>query len=149
MCQLIAKHSPEAQEDEFRAALLLIRSALIRKEQDRKPPIYAAVSECRDGLDCLNFFFDLINHAAGYTDKYYEQHLSRTTQEQLIEKYRRESKKHEGNPQDSELLGDKHPHCLVVIQGAHTLYRMSGPENFSQDYLDALILRLNVSELSD
>lgn len=47
--------------------------------------------------------------------------------------------------QESELLGDNHPHCCLVIDGAHALYRMNGPENLPQDYLDAIILRLNVS----
>lgn len=41
------------------------------------------------------------------------------------------------------MLGDNHPHCCLVIEGAHALYKMNGPENLPQDYLDAMILRLN------
>ena len=93
----------------------------------------------------MNFFFDLINHAAGYTDKYYDDQSERVSIEDLIRKYRNEKKKHESNIQASLLLGDHNPHCLLVLEGVHELYRMSGPGNMTQDYLDAIILRLNVS----
>jgi hypothetical protein len=46
----------------------------------------------------------------------------------------------------SELLGDKYPHCLLTIEGAHALYRMKESGSLARDYLDTLILRLNVSE---
>lgn len=45
----------------------------------------------------MNFFFDLINHAAGYTDKYYDDQSERVSIEDLIRKYRNEKKKHESN----------------------------------------------------
>jgi hypothetical protein len=46
---------------------------LIRKEQDRKESVYYHTSSHRNGLDVMNFFFDLINHLGGYTEKFYEE----------------------------------------------------------------------------
>jgi hypothetical protein len=42
----------------------------------------------------MNFFFDYINHAAGYTHKYYDEHHQRLGTEALIEKYRNEKQKY-------------------------------------------------------
>jgi hypothetical protein len=61
------------QGDRFHALLLIVYDVLMRKEQERKPPELTHTSANRDGLDVLNFFMDLINHIAGYTDKYYEE----------------------------------------------------------------------------
>ena len=56
------------------------------------------------------------------------------------------------------MLGDKnYPHCLLVIEGVEKLYRMGArykehdpdgenSDTLASDYLDALILRLDVSE---
>ena len=38
----------------------------------------------RDGQDCLNFFFDLINDCAGYTSKYYDENIDKVGVEELI-----------------------------------------------------------------
>ena len=59
--------------DVFKAQLLIIYDVLLRKEFERKSPVYYNTSSHRDGLDVLNFFMDLINHIAGYTEKYYEE----------------------------------------------------------------------------
>ena len=63
----------------------------------------------------------------------------------MVSKYRDE--KESTSIEQSELLGDNHPHCLMVIEGVHRLFRMyragsAGP-HLSVDYLDTLILRLN------
>ena len=77
----------------------------------------------RDGQDCLNFFLDLINECAGYTDKYYnEMGAGKLTFNQMVAKYRKE--RDAGDIADSDLLGDKYPHCLMVIEGVEKLYRM-------------------------
>jgi hypothetical protein len=44
----------------------------------------------------------------------------------MIKRYRQEKIKFEANIQKSPLLGDHHPHCLLVIEGAHESYRISG-----------------------
>ena len=81
----------------------------------------------------MHFLFDLINHVAGYTDKYYKEMAHRINHEGLIEKYRNERKKYEQqggatavNFQDSDLLGDKYPHALMVIESLHELMNMCG-----------------------
>ena len=79
----------------------------------------------RDGVDCLNYFLDLINHCAGYTDKYYNEHHKRIKNHELIEKYKKEKELHEDNNfKDSKLLGDNYPHCLLVIEGIQNLLKM-------------------------
>ena len=136
------------EENDFKAALLLIYDVLISKEQERKSSVLLQTSAHRDGLDCMNFFMDLINHAAGYSHKYYDENHTRLTTEDLIQKYRAEYKKINNDTKTlnkSELLGDRYPHCLLAIEGAHTLYRMKECGNLARDYLDTLILRLNVS----
>jgi len=62
--------------------LLLIYDVLIAKEQDRKKGQLVHSNNHRDGLDCLNFFMDLINDRAGYTQKYYGE--LKKSQKQLI-----------------------------------------------------------------
>lgn len=64
----------------------------------------------------MNFFFDLINHIAGYTDKYYDEHRDKIDHEGLVTKYRAEKDAFDGKIQESPLLGDRHPHCLLVLE---------------------------------
>ena len=77
--------------------------------------------------------------------------------EELIVKYRAEKEQHkETNYENSEMLGDKYPHCLLVIEGVEKLYRMGArykvhnpdgnSDTVASDYLDSLILRLDVSK---
>jgi hypothetical protein len=65
--------------DIFKAALLVIYDVLLRKEVERKDSVYYHTSQGRDGLDVLNFMFDLINHIAGYTEKYQEEHIDKVS----------------------------------------------------------------------
>ena len=65
----------------------------------------------------------------------------------MVKKYRAEK----DNAAKSDLLGDKHPHCLMVLEGVHKLFRMYRSQSkghLSVDYLDTLILRLTVSNFS-
>lgn len=41
----------------------------------------------------MNFFFDLINDIAGYTEKYYQEMKGQISHEELILKYRKEKAK--------------------------------------------------------
>lgn len=47
-------------------------------------------SNFRSGLECMSFFFDLINYVSGYTEKYYGELKSVIDHEGLIQKYRAE-----------------------------------------------------------
>jgi len=149
IASIVAKASYEG--DTFKASLLLIYDVLLRKEQERKGPEYYSTSQGRDGLDVMNFFFDLINHIAGYTEKYYEELAEKVSHEDLVQKYRAEFIKYEDKLSDSPLLGDKHLHCLLVLESCQELLKMrlpgsdSGKDNLARNYLDALILRLIVS----
>jgi len=63
----------------------------------------------------------LINECAGYTSKYYEEiGAQKMTYSEMVQKYRPERE----HAAESDLLGDKHPHCLLVCEGAELLYRM-------------------------
>lgn len=90
----------------------------------------------------MNFFFDLINDVAGYTHKYYHELTEHIDHEGLIKKYRAEKEKYGENINESALLGDKHPHCLLVMESVQELMRMKGCDNLAKDYLDSVILRL-------
>ena len=104
---------------------MLLYDTIVAKEVKRRKNEYTHSAGNRDGQDCLNFFFDLINDCAGYTDKYYKETHDRITTEQLIQKYRREKEKHiDTQFKDSPLLGDHYPHCLLVFEGVEKLYRM-------------------------
>ena len=121
-----------------------MHDVLIDRELKRRPAYLALSQGQRDGLDCMNFFFDLINECAGYTKKYYEEiGAGKLTVDQMITKYR----KQKDDPQNSELLANNYPHCLLVIEGVHRLFRMYRKESkgphLSVDYLDSLILRLH------
>ena len=149
--KLLAKLAPEndflphwnQSDKEVAMGLKLIHDAIIDKENQRRPS-YAGMSQGqRDGIDCLNYLLDLINDCAGYTNKYYDEvGAGKLNYNQMVEKYRGEKEDIEG----SALLSDKHPHCLMVVEGVHQLFRMYRSQNknhLSVDYLDTLILRLN------
>ncbi len=89
---IVAKSSYDG--DTFKASILLVYDVLLRKEQERKAPEYYSTSHGRDGLDVLNFLFDLINHIAGYTEKYYDELKDKVSHEELVKKYREELMKH-------------------------------------------------------
>lgn len=122
--------------DQFKAALLLIYDVCIRREINQvERSQYFAVglssgSNFRSGLDCMHFLFDLVNQVAGYADKYYREMKVHIDHEGLVQKYREEKKKYEVGTgmklQDSELLGDRYPHALMVIESFHELMNMSG-----------------------
>ena len=100
----------------------------------------------------MNYLFDLINDCAGYTEKYYEEiGAGKLSYKQMIKKYRKERDNSVDGSDESVLLGDNHPHCLMVLEGIHKLFRMyrsQSKDQLSVDYLDTLILRLNVSPIN-
>jgi len=83
--------------DAFKAKLSIIYDVLIRKEQEKKPPHYVHSSSHRSGLEVMHFLFDLINHIAGYTHKYYEELADVISHDELALKYRAEKEKYLNN----------------------------------------------------
>ncbi len=75
---------------------------------------------------------DLINHIAGYTNKYYDEIKEKVSHEELVYKYRAERDKYFNNLNESDLLGDKYPHALMVFEGIHELYNMKNCENYAE-----------------
>ncbi len=70
----------------------------------------------------MNFFFDLINECAGYTSKYYDEiGAGKLSYDQMVKRYRKE-RESAGGPESSDLLSDKYPHCLMVLEGVESLY---------------------------
>lgn len=78
----IAKTSYEG--DTFKAALLVIYDVIMRKELERRPAHLYSTSQHRDGIDVLNFMFDLVNHISGYTSKYYDEIVQKANNEDLV-----------------------------------------------------------------
>ena len=99
IAKLLAKLSPESEMDpewseddrQFAAVLKLIHDSLIHKEMQRRPSQMILCQGQRDGIDCMNYFFDLINDCAGYTEKYYEEiGAGKLSYKQMVKKYRKE-----------------------------------------------------------
>ena len=63
----------------------------------------------------MNYFFDVINDISGYTEKYYEETRDQISHEGLIKKYREEKIKFD-KKEKGTLLGDDHPHCVMILE---------------------------------
>ena len=153
----------------FEATLRMIYDVCIRKEMESLDSqninqYLQNTSNHRSGLQVMNFLFDLINDIAGYTDKYYEESADKITHDGLVNKYRQERKNFTDIGLDqSELLGNHHPHCVLVIEGLQELVKMKGcnisteipgkaksefdlpvtvTKSLAQDYLDSIMIRL-------
>jgi hypothetical protein len=114
IAQIIADANYEG--DSFKASLLMVYDVCVRKEMEKMEatPLENSNNH-RSGLECMNFFFDLINEIAGYTEKYYEETRDVISHEGLIMKYRAEKAKFD-QKQAGTLLADDSPHCLMVIE---------------------------------
>ena len=123
-CEIASIVGNSYSQDHFKGALLLVYDVLMRKEQERKAPELSYTSANRDGLEVMNFLFDLINHISGYTEKYFEEHFDKISHEDLIQKYRAEKTKYEHKINDSPLLGDRYPHSVLVLEGVQELFKM-------------------------
>ena len=62
-----------SERDQFEAILRVLHDAMIQKEMKHRKVTLSLSSGMRDGQECMNFFLDLINDCAGYTEKYYEE----------------------------------------------------------------------------
>ncbi|CDW78409.1 UNKNOWN [Stylonychia lemnae] len=143
ICEIISR---SYQNDQFKARLLLVYDVVLRKEQEKKPAQFYHSSQFRSGIEVMNFLFDLINHIAGYTHKYYGEHIDVINQLQLVQKYRQEKETFKDNINQSDLLGDKYLHCLIVMESVQELYNMKSCGNLAIDYFDSLLLRLHNSQ---
>ncbi len=78
----------------------------------------------------MNFLFDVINDISGYTQKYYDETMETLNHDALVKKYRNEKNRYENDEnkkiEDSALLGDLHPHSLLVLESIQELLKMPG-----------------------
>jgi hypothetical protein len=53
----------------------MIYDVCIRKEMEKLEGNASVMNSNnhRNGLECMNYFFDVINEIAGYTEKYYDE----------------------------------------------------------------------------
>ena len=120
--------------DAFKAKLLIFYDVFIRREYQALEGstthdiVLSKTGNFRSGLEVMSFFFDLINHISGYTEKYYSEMKSVIDHEGLIRKYRAEREKvkdkSSGELEESDLLGDKYQHSVLAIEGIQELIRM-------------------------
>ena len=107
----------------------------------------------------MNYLLDVVNEIAGYSEKHYEETMERINHEGLIHKYRSEKERcqEEDVPlSESPLMGDQHPHCVLVIEAIHELLDMPDANyqygsrqhskmmtgNLAKDYIDELLIRM-------
>jgi hypothetical protein len=75
LSKLMVLKSDEGSKDrdQFEAMLRLLHDVMIQQEIKHRKVTLELCSGQRDGQECMNFFFDLINDCAGYTQKYYDE----------------------------------------------------------------------------
>lgn len=135
------------------ASILLIMDCLIQKEDLRKlknkknEEIF--INELyRDGLEVMEYLFDVLNFIAGY----HEVHNKRNY---LANKDKEDFYKANDYNNDDDDITDKdnndkekkdiYPHVVLAIESVHDLLEMKDCERRSKDYLHRIMLRLYVS----
>jgi hypothetical protein len=108
----------------FEASLLLIIDCLIQKEDLRKSDKYFHNELYRDGIEVMEYLFDVLNYIAGY----HEVH----------------NKKNELSNVDEEKK--KFPHVVLALESVQNLLEMKDSERRSKDYLHKIMLRLFVKK---
>ncbi|CAI2360060.1 unnamed protein product [Moneuplotes crassus] len=118
--------------DDKLALLSVFYAVMLEKENDRKPLQFYNCGY-RDGRESLNFFFDLINDYAGYTELYYDE--INMSEEEWKAKVRPMRKN-----RDDPYLQDNYPHVVFAIEKAERFLEIG--DQRAEDWLHALILRL-------
>ena len=103
------KHNYE--DNDKRALITLFHAVMIEKENDRKPDEYYSC-HYRDGIEVMNFLWDIVNDYAGYTSLYYDE-MKMTEEEEWKAKIKPMRQNH-----DDPYLRDDYPHVLLVIEKA-------------------------------
>lgn len=118
--------------NESLALLSLFNVIFIEKENDRKPAQFYSCSY-RDGVETLNFYFDVLNDYAGYTKLYYDE-LKETDQEwkNKLAAMRQD--------QDNPYLANDYPHLLFTIEKIDKLLKMNDLR--AVNWLETLIIRV-------
>ena len=110
--------------DKLEAGLLLIYDCLIQKEDFRKNLEIYKSDLFRDGLEVMEYFFDVLNFIAGY-------HETQLAKESL---------------QNVDVI-DIYPHIVLALESVQQLFEMKDAENRPMDYLHRIMLRLYVRNI--
>lgn len=109
--------------DKLQAALLLIQDLLIQREDYRKDQQIFKGELYRDGLEVMEYFFDVINYIAGY-------HETQINADEAL---------------DHEIERPIYPHVVLALETGSSFLDMKGAESRPQDYLHRIMLRLYVN----
>jgi hypothetical protein len=103
---------------DIKACLLLIQNSLIQREDLRKDQEIFQHELYRDGLEVMEYFFDVLNHIAGYHEK--------------------QLKVWEISKDDPPVF----PHVLLGLESVQELFNMKCSEDRPRNYLHRIMLRL-------
>lgn len=106
----------------FEASLLLIYDCLIQREDIRKPEKIFDNELYRDGIDVMEYFFDIICYFAGYHDIQNKKAALTDVDE----------KRH------------LYPHVVLALESVQELFNMNDAERRPLDYMHKIMLRLYV-----
>jgi len=123
--RLIEIISESMEINSLHAALLLIQDLLIQREDYRKDSKIHSGELYRDGLEVMEYLFDVLNHIAGYHEK-------QLSQQELA---------------NEEIQGKIYPHVVLALEGVGAFFEMKDAENRPMDYLHRIMFRLFVSKL--
>ena len=104
------------------ASILLIYDCLIQREDLRKPEIIHENELYRDGIDVMEYLFDILNHICGF-------HETHNTKAEL---------------NDVDETKEIFPHVILALESVQELLHMKGSERRPMDYLHKIMLRLYV-----
>ena len=113
------------QISNLEASLLLIYDCLIQREDLRKPEISEKPFEqelYRDGIEVMEYFFDILNFIAGYHD----------IQNKKVEL------------SDVDKPRELYPHLVLALESVQELFKMKDSERRAMDYMHRIMLRLYV-----
>jgi hypothetical protein len=126
----LLKHNYD--DSRWKILLDLFYAVMIEKENDKKPAEFHSWSY-RSGLETLNFFVDIINDYAGYTELYYdEMGISDDDWKEQMKPFRQ-------NP-DNPYIQNIYPHVLMIIDKPEFLLEIS--DQRGEDWIEAMIVRL-------
>lgn len=107
----------------FEACLLLIVDCLIQREDFRKDTTIFKEELYRDGLEVMEYLFDVLNYIAGFHEwQLKEDEIRNRSEAQKI-----------------------YPHVVLALESVQELFEMKDAERRPLDYIHRIMLRLYVS----
>ena len=107
--------------DKLEAGLRLIQDCLIQKEDLKKNQSVFSSELHRDGLEVMEYFFDVLNYMAGYHETQLEKESTQNVDIMTI-----------------------YPHIVLALESVQLLFEMKDAESRPIDYVHRIMLRLYV-----